>query len=355
MATCYTAGAGGFFSGGKLPAMAELTLAICARNAPHIIGACLESIYAQTVPPDDLIVAVDDADDPTIPVARAHGARVIVSGATGLYEARNAVLRECDTEYLAFTDADCVLVPDWVEQAKQVLDERPSVAAGTGRHPPVGSRNLAAWLHHMWYVVETTRTGFCDHVIGGNSYFRTDAVRAVGGWLPLSRHSAAEDLYISEALRRAGYAVWFEEGIAARHDYERSLRGLWRKSVMMGRDIVVMLRAAGWKDSPLWPYTLLIPMLPLLLVIGVVMMVVDFGIGAAIAAMPLFGSFGYLFGRFKSVHSTLPRWVARWVLIWPYSWGILQGLLIPVPKLPADVRVFTPSSSCASSSSKMDA
>ena len=336
--------------------MAELTLAICARNAPHIIGACLASIRAQTVPPDDLIVAVDEANDSTAAVARAHGARVIISGATGLYEARNAVLRACNTEYLAFTDADCVLVPDWIEQAKQVLDERPSVAAGTGRHPPVGRRNLAAWLHHMWYVVETTRTGFCDHVIGGNSYFRTDALREVGGWLPLSRHSAAEDLYISEALRRAGYAVWFEEGIAARHDYERSLRGLWRKSVMMGRDIVVMLRAAGWKDSPLWPYTLLIPVMPLMLVIGVATVAFDPGIGAAVAAMPLFGSFGYLFGRFKSIRATLPRWLARWVLIWPYSWGILQGLLKPIPKLAASMPVSIPSASSryASASSKGD-
>lgn len=334
--------------------MAELTLAICARNAPHIIGACLESIHAQTVPPDDLIVAVDEADDPTVAVARAYGARVIVSGATGLYEARNAVLRACSTEYLAFTDADCVLVRDWVAQAKQVLDERPSVAAGTGRHPPVGRRNLAAWLHHMWYVVETTRTGFCDHVIGGNSYFRAEALREVGGWLPLAHHSAAEDLYISEALRRAGYAVWFEEGIAARHDYERSLQGLWRKSVMMGRDIVVMLRAAGWKDSPLWPYTLLIPVLPLMLVVGLATMALDLGIGAAIASIPLFGTFGYLFGRFKNLRATLPRWLARWVLIWPYSWGILQGLAKPIPKFPAATPASAPSSSYASSSSKVD-
>ncbi len=231
--------------------MSTLTLAICARNAQDIIGDCLESIHGQTVKPDELVVAVDDPSDPTAETAKGFGAKIVVSNATGLYEARNAVLKACTTDYLAFTDADCVLVPDWVARAKQVLDERPEVAAGTGRHPPAREHNVASWLHHMWYVVEATNTGETKHVIGGNSFFRTDALRDVGGWLNLPKHSAAEDIYVSEALRSAGHRIWFEEGVAAVHDYERDLGALWRKSVMMGKDIVVMMRASD-RRGPLW-------------------------------------------------------------------------------------------------------
>lgn len=309
--------------------MATLSLAICARNAQHIIGECLQSIRAQTVPPDEVIVAVDEPNDPTADVAREHGARVIASHATGLYEARNAVLSACTTDYLAFTDADCVLVPGWVERVKAVLDAMPDVAAGTGRHPPVGKRNLAGWLHHMWFVVETGRTGETDGVIGGNSYFRTEALRKVGGWLKLPRHSAAEDVYISMALRKAGYRIWFEEGAAARHHYEHRLRGLWRKAVMMGKDIVVMLRATGWR-GPLWWYTLAIPILALAVFAGVVMLPWTEW-GAVVVLAPLALTLLWL-GRKFGPAAALPRWAARWVLIWPYSWGILKGLVAPVPK-----------------------
>jgi glycosyltransferase involved in cell wall biosynthesis len=235
--------------------MATLTLAICARNAQDIIGECLESIRAQTVAPEVILVAVDEMSDPTVAVAESYGAKIIASDATGLYEARNAVLEACDTDYLAFTDADCVLVPEWVAFAKTALDQRDDIAAGTGRHPPIGVKNLASWLHHMWYVVETQSTGETDGIIGGNSYFRTQALRDVGGWLNLPKHSASEDMYIAHALKTAGHKIWFQEECAAQHNYETSLNGLWKKSVMMGKDIVVMMRCTDRKDS-LWWYTL---------------------------------------------------------------------------------------------------
>jgi len=310
--------------------MSTLTLAICARNAAQVIHECLRSVQAQTTPPDVMLVAVDEPDDPTAAVATEHGARVIVTNATGLYEARNAVLNACTTDYLAFTDADCVLVPEWVERIKRLLDADPGIAAGTGRHPPIGRRSLAGWLHHMWFVVETQSTGPTDGVIGGNSYFRTQALRDVGGWLRLGGHSAAEDLYVSLALRKAGRSIWFEEDIIARHHYETRLKGLWRKSVMMGRDIVVMLRAAQWYDS-LWWYTLAIPVTALALVLGLVLLLVHPWLGALATIAVLASTLLFLAAKFRSLRRAFPRWLARWILIWPYSWGILKGLLTRIP------------------------
>ena len=310
--------------------MATITLAICARNAQHIIGRCLESIQAQTVAPDEILVAVDDESDPTVEVAKQFGARVLASHATGLYEARNAVLNACTTDYLAFTDADCVLTPKWIELAKQVLDEHKEVAAGTGRHPSIGPRTFASWLHHMWFLVETRNTGETDGVIGGNSYFRTDALRAVGGWLKLSGHSAAEDVYISKALSNKGYKIWFEKGVAAQHCYETQFKSLCRKSVMMGKDIVVMMRAAGWYDGLFW-YTLAIPVLAAILLLGVLVLPFHPQMGLALAIVPLAGSLLYLMNSFRSISMAFPRWIARWIVIWPYSWGILAGLFAPIP------------------------
>ncbi len=311
--------------------MATITLAICARNAADIIGDCLNSIAAQTVVPEVIVVAVDDDDDPTIPVAEHYGAHVIVAHSSGLYEARNAVLDSCETDYLAFTDADCVLVPEWIAHAKAVLDTRIDVAGGTGRHPAIGKRNLASWLHHMWFIVETECTGETQGIIGGNSYFRTDALRAVGGWLQLKGHSAAEDMYIAHALQEAGHKLWFDERIAAQHHYETRLKGLWRKAVMMGKDIVVMMRAAGIR-SGLWWYTLAIPCLAAMALSGLILAGLWHGvIGGLIGATPLALTFTFLAVRFRSVRTAAPRWIARWILIWPYSIGILKGLVSPIP------------------------
>ncbi|MDZ4857813.1 MAG: glycosyltransferase [Candidatus Hydrogenedentes bacterium] len=310
--------------------MATITVAVCARNAQDIIGACLESIRRQTVAPDEVVVALDDLGDPTGEVAKAYGARVIASNATGLYEARNAVLASCTTDYLAFTDADCVLVPEWVAHAKRVLDEKPDVAAGTGRHPPVGPRNFAAWLHHMWFIVETERTGYTRGIIGGNSYFRMSALREVGGWLNLPRHSAAEDVYIAMALQQAGHRIWFEEGAAVEHHYETRFRGLMRKSQMMGKDITVMMRACGFRGG-MWWYTLAIPLLAAMLPFGLLLAFFNGRIGAGTALFPLIVTLLFLINRFRSVWMAVPRWIARWIVIWPYAYGILKGLFAPIP------------------------
>ncbi len=323
--------------------MATLTLAICARNAQHIIGDCIESIRRQTVAPDEVILAVDEESDSTIDAVgsailqpTACGLqpviRVVVSHGTGLYEARNAVLEACTTDYLAFTDADCVLTPQWVELAIKVLDTYHDVAAGTGRHPTIGTYNFTSWFRHMWFRVETRHTGETDGVIGANSYFRTAALRDVGGWLPLRGHNAAEDMYISKALHKAGHRIWFEEGVAAQHRSETSLDGLWRKFVMMGTDIVVMMRAAGWRDS-LWWYTLAIPVLAGMVALGFVGTLLGIHDARWLLGAPLLLTFIYLLVSFRSFRKTLPHWAARWIAIWPYAWGILRGLTAPIPEI----------------------
>ena len=311
--------------------MAALTLAVCAHRAEHCIGACLESFRTQTVAPDEVIVCVHELSDPTAAVAESYGARVIASHGIGLFQSRNAVLAACGTEYLAFTDADCVLVPEWVEAVKRALDTHPEVAAGTGRHPAVGPRTIASWLHHMWFIVETRNTGETDGVIGGNSYFRTEALRKVGGWLDLPGHSNAEDVYISMALRKAGYKIWFEERAAAQHHYETGFMELMRKSVRMGKGIVVMMRAAGWRGG-LWWYTLAIPVFAFALLFGLALIFACPLPGLFVTSIPLLLTLAYLTASFHSISKAFPRWLARWVVIWPYSLGILQGLVEPLPE-----------------------
>jgi cellulose synthase/poly-beta-1,6-N-acetylglucosamine synthase-like glycosyltransferase len=274
---------------------------------------------------------VHELSDPTATIAESFGARVIASHGTGLYQSRNAVLSACSTDYLAFTDADCSLVPEWVEAVKGVLDVHPEAAAGTGRHPSVGPKTFASWLHHMWFLVETRSSGETDGVIGGNSYFRTEALREVGGWLNLPGCSNAEDVYISIRLSEAGHKIWFEERAAAQHHYETSFVNLMRKSVRMGKGITLMMRAAGIRNG-LWLYTLAIPIIALAFPAGLLLSVLNTWIGGAVAIAPLVATLLYLWRAFRSFAKAFPRWIARWIVIWPYSLGILQGLVAPIPK-----------------------
>jgi len=92
-----------------------------------------------------------------------------------------------------------------------------------------------------------------------------------------------------------------------------------------------MLRAAGWRGR-LWWYTLAIPAVAACLVLGAALTWVSAPAGLALMAVPLGGTFLFVWRKFGGLRKAVPRWVARWVLIWPYSWGILKGLATRVPK-----------------------
>jgi glycosyltransferase involved in cell wall biosynthesis len=94
----------------------------------ELLRACLRQLVAQSWPAERREILVVD-NHPTPCVARAlgatPGARVIEEAAPGSYAARNAGIREARGELLAFTDADCLPAPDWIEQAVAALEARP--------------------------------------------------------------------------------------------------------------------------------------------------------------------------------------------------------------------------------------
>ena len=309
----------------------SITVAVCARNAEKHIADCLESINNQSTKPDRVLLIDDHSTDTTAEIARRLGARVIVNEGHQLYDGRNTALKHCNTEVLAFTDADCILDEKWVENIIRVFNTR-DVVGGTGRHPPIGANGFAGWLHHMWFIAELANTGYAGGVIGGNCYFRTDTLRKLGGWISLP-YSNAEDVYISRKLKDAGYKLWIDEKIIAWHKYTDSFNSLMKKAVKSGEAITVMMRVAGIRDL-LWWYTMLIPIVAIMGIISLVSLFFSPTLGIIIMGI-IFASTIFAWFVFKYLSPTnsfLPkekvilRLLARGVLIWPYALGILRGL-----------------------------
>jgi cellulose synthase/poly-beta-1,6-N-acetylglucosamine synthase-like glycosyltransferase len=301
------------------------TLALTAKNSLGLMKECFDSIFHQSEKPDFVMLVLDDASAPAPSYLQEYGVSIVQNRGGKIYHARNTALALCTTDILAFTDTDCVLDAQWVRRIKEIFRTRPDVAAGTGSHPMIGKHNLSSWLHHMWFVVETKKTGYTNGVIGGNSYFRTAALKKINGWLPVNL-MAAEDVYISMKLLAAGYKIWFDETVIAHHHYKAELIGFLRQSVMMGYDIVVMMRAAHIRGY-LWYYTLAIPVLAAIAAASLFMVFIEPITGLALLLVVLLVTLAYLIVTFGSFSKGITRWLARWIIIWPYCWGIIKGLL----------------------------
>jgi len=108
---------------------------IPAYNSDTTIRRALDSVTAQTLPPDRILVVDDASHDATANVAQV-GAKVEVIrlaknlGAAG---ARNEGIRKADTDLIAFLDADDEWLPTKLEkQVKLIVSEPNSTFVSCG-------------------------------------------------------------------------------------------------------------------------------------------------------------------------------------------------------------------------------
>lgn len=113
-------------------AQPRVSVVVPVRDDPRL-SACLAALARQSYPAElvELIVA-DNGGGPDVR-ALVHGrpgVRYVAEPAGGSYTARNAAVLESTGEVLAFTDADCLPEPDWIEHAVRALADGADIVAG---------------------------------------------------------------------------------------------------------------------------------------------------------------------------------------------------------------------------------
>lgn len=190
----------------------HVAVVVPAHDEEELLGRALvsirEALAALPASLDRTLVVVADAcRDRTEEVARAHGARVVRSAARSVGVARATGVESLRSPvggtWVAMTDADCVVPPDWVTGQLEAARRGADLVVGRVRLDPadVSPEVLAAWTRAH------AGEGTLDHVHGANLGFRLRAYRRVGGFAPLPEH---EDVAFVDALTTS--AVRIEPG-----------------------------------------------------------------------------------------------------------------------------------------------
>ena len=195
-----------------------LSFVVPAYNEEAYLGACLESIIAQTqmLPPEvarltEIIVVNNASSDNTRDVAlRYPGVTVVDEARKGLTFARQAGFSASSGQLIAHVDADSRLTPGWIGQVLDTFAKEPELAALSG---PVVYYDLTPSqrvLVHFFYL-----TAFSCYVLnryvlrvgsmvqGGNFVTSRAALDAIGGFnLGISFYG--EDTDIARRLNTVG-------------------------------------------------------------------------------------------------------------------------------------------------------
>jgi len=196
-------------SSNGLPSPPAGGISLCATlfNEADSIAAWLDSIFAQTRPPDEIVLCDAGSSDGTIErieesAAKDPRIRLIVEPGANVPEGRNAAIAAAAGPVIAVTDAGTILEPEWLERLIAPLEASDEVGVSAGFYRPAG-RN--AFERILATVITPRRRDLPDDGFPPSSRsvaFRKTWWERVGGYPSWLR--AGEDLVFDFRLRDMG-------------------------------------------------------------------------------------------------------------------------------------------------------
>ncbi len=234
--------------------VAPVTIVIAARNEAAGMSATLTHLARQDYRgPVTVILADNGSTDGTVDEARraAHlldlELLVMSEPTPGKSFALNRALTAVTTEYVVTVDADTLLHPEALRRLVGRLESSPGdVVAVAGSVLVRNSRStvwtrLQEWDYFLGIAAVKRMQGLYGSTLvaqGAFSLYRTEAVRAAGGW----PDAIGEDIVVTWQLMRVGARVYFEPTAVAFTDAPDRLRPLFRQRSRWARGMVEGLR-----------------------------------------------------------------------------------------------------------------
>lgn len=200
-------------------------------NGASTIAGCIESLLAVDYPRDrfELLIVDNCSTDATRSILARYPVRVVEEREVqSSYAARNRGADASRSEYLVFTDADCIVERGWLRALVRALQppEVGGVAGGIEAFPgesaveryqaPRAIRAERAFAHQFLPFAQTA-----------NAAFKRTVFSKIGGFDPAIIYGG--DLDFSWRMQReTGLRLVFEPTAIVRHRHRTTHRGLFR-------------------------------------------------------------------------------------------------------------------------------
>jgi GT2 family glycosyltransferase len=228
----------------------KFSVVVPVLNSKDHLRGCLDSIRAamERYGNVELIVLDNGSDDGSYEILcneYARWARVEQIREVTVSALRNRGAELATGEFIAFIDSDCLIGPDYFEQALPVLRE---VADATGSEYAL--EDPCHWIQKVWYSLHVpAKDGIVNYVVSGNLVIKRGAFVAVGGFD--EKMVSCEDNDLGLRLKRAGFRVYQAHAIRALHPGgEKTLRVFFRKTAWRSMGMFQMMKHS-WINKPL--------------------------------------------------------------------------------------------------------
>ncbi len=188
----------------------NISVIIPCFNAEPFLAHALDSVFAQTRPACEVVMANDGSTDRSVDIARRYSVRVIsLSGNRGHGAARNAALAVIAGDAVAMLDADDFWEPTHLAEVGGLLERHPEAVLAAGAARAFDGRSFDLSPRFSSEPPDATFYAAFDGPVVPHSgvIFRTSALRAIGGYCESERLSVDYDLTLRLAYRSSFVAT----------------------------------------------------------------------------------------------------------------------------------------------------
>ena len=287
----------------------SISIIVPVKNAAGTVKNLLDSLMELDYDKDKLEIIVVDGNstDETREIVEAYPVTLIEEEGRGLNAARNTGIRWSNGEIIAFTDADCVVPPDWAKSiAKNFLD--PFVGFVGGLVKGYNKDDfLSIYMDETFFQVkpgfrrrkETTNLNLLQFPAGCNMAFRRHALEKID-FFDERIYYGFDDLDPVEQLGSKGFRIVLDPEVFIWHQHRTSLKELLKQHFKYGRGGALLIvykrasRLARWFTTYLFSTTFAISTLITMVTTGLIlnlMLPIQFITASGLAAFMLVMSF----------------------------------------------------------------
>ena len=124
----------------------SVSIIIPVYNGGKYIRKCLDSLSQQTIPVSqyEIIIVDNGSTDNSMLLADNYDVKTLQELKKGSYAARNAGIKAACGNIIGFTDVDCIVSKDWLEQAVKIYNNN-NVDIVAGRVEFYSDQSLSVW------------------------------------------------------------------------------------------------------------------------------------------------------------------------------------------------------------------
>jgi cellulose synthase/poly-beta-1,6-N-acetylglucosamine synthase-like glycosyltransferase len=207
---------------------------IPAKGKPDRLKECIDSISGLDYADLEVIVVDDGLEEAGIKILDGFKGRIKIlkSNSRGPSYARNLAAKNTTTEYIVFTDSDCIVAKNWLEELSKAFRDYPqAVACGGIQELPRDATNFekkvflfmqkAGFISDYIHMAKDIRIREVNHNPSCNVMYKKEVYLKEGGFL--EGLWPGEDVEFDYRLKKKGHKLFLNPKAVVYHYKPRTL------------------------------------------------------------------------------------------------------------------------------------